>query len=244
MNSLHDVNMHTAASAAAYMCGGDDFGPAGAVADFTATLFAQAVAQASVYCEASSAAQNYANANVNAFQAAEAWLAAYTEAFANSTICNKCEYYEQSWGYVEQYVFLEAVGNASYSVRSSHLCIYPSRALEGPLDAERSLCPIAATIQRCVLEPVSSNARMGFFLICKAICHMCVLTRRFLQLSGYTEATSPRQFIGAVGEFQDTLEAAVAAAYGSALVGEISPPPFRQDPSLNSIDKLQGSVNV
>jgi hypothetical protein len=114
-----------AAEVAAYVCGGEGFASFEEAAAETAALFAQAVAQASVYCEASGdGTSSYANANIYSVQIAEAWLAAYTEAFASSNICNKCEIYDWSWGYVEKYVFLEAVANASATVRAPlRLCI-------------------------------------------------------------------------------------------------------------------------
>jgi hypothetical protein len=123
--ALHDVAMRAAAAdVAAYLCQGLAFTSDEEAAAETATRFAQAVAQASVYCEVSGDSTSYyAHANKYAVQTAEAWLAAYNEAFASSNSCIKCEYYQQSWGYVEQYVFLEVVANASTAVRAPLACV-------------------------------------------------------------------------------------------------------------------------
>jgi hypothetical protein len=115
--------MHAEAAAVAkFACGGEGYVSAEAAAEATATLFAQAVAQASVKCEASGDTKFYANANAYAVQTAEGWLTAYAEAFAKASVCKKCDAYAASWGYVEKYVFLEAVASASATVRPLIIC--------------------------------------------------------------------------------------------------------------------------
>jgi hypothetical protein len=111
------VCMHAAANSAAVICGGGSEASAEAAAKATATLFAQAVAKASVYCEASGDTSFYANANAYAVQTAEGWLTAYAEAVASAAVCDKCKAYAKSYGYVKEYVFLKAVASASAKVR-------------------------------------------------------------------------------------------------------------------------------
>jgi hypothetical protein len=110
------VPMHAAAAAGAYLCSETGTATAETTAQATATLFAEAVARASVFCEGDTP-----KASVLATQAAEDWLEAYAEAFAQSSVCNTCESTVSSWGYVAKYVFLEAVASASAIVRLPHL---------------------------------------------------------------------------------------------------------------------------
>jgi hypothetical protein len=109
--------MHAAVEVAAYVCGGEGYASVEAAAEATATLFAQAVAQASVYCEGSGDTKLYAEAHAKAVETAEGWLKAYAEAFASASVCGVCDAYAESWGYVEKYVFLKAVAEASAKVR-------------------------------------------------------------------------------------------------------------------------------
>jgi hypothetical protein len=111
------LHMHAAAAAGAYLCSETGTATAETAAQATATLFAEAVARASVFCEAEGDTAFYAKADVLATQAAEDWIEAYAEAFAESSVCNTCASTVSSWGYVAKYVFLEAVASASATVR-------------------------------------------------------------------------------------------------------------------------------
>ena len=48
---------------------------------------------------------------------------AYAQAFADASVCDKCEAFALSWGYVEEYVFLKAVAEAKATVRICQLHI-------------------------------------------------------------------------------------------------------------------------
>jgi hypothetical protein len=112
--------MHAAAAAGAYLCSETGTATAETAAQATATLFAEAVARASVFCEGDTAFYT-PKASVLATQAAKDWLDAYAEAFAETSVCNTCESTVSSWGFVAKYVFLEAVASASAIVRLPHL---------------------------------------------------------------------------------------------------------------------------
>lgn len=56
------------------------------------------------------------HAKSSATAAAEVWVAAYAEAFAGAGDCDKCSAYAESFGYVEQEVFLKAVAEAEVKV--------------------------------------------------------------------------------------------------------------------------------
>lgn len=108
--------LHTAATAAAFICGTGS-ADAHAVASATASAFAKAVASASVYCELSGDATGRANAHANAYIKAEKWLTAYADAFALAVQCEHCESFAYSWAYVQKHVFLEAMASADATVR-------------------------------------------------------------------------------------------------------------------------------
>jgi hypothetical protein len=59
-----------------------------------------------------------------------------------------------------------------------------------------------------------------------------------LQLSAYTEATTPQQLIAAVEAYQDAVETAAATAYASTLTGAIASPPCLHNPCVNATDEV------
>jgi hypothetical protein len=103
-----------AAGAAKYLC--DDYGDPYAIAESTASAFAEAVAYAAASCVLIGDATANAHASANAKAQAEIWVTSYFDAWASASDCKKCDAYASSWGYIQKYVFLEAVANAEVKV--------------------------------------------------------------------------------------------------------------------------------
>jgi hypothetical protein len=82
----------------------------------TASAFAQAVASATAECILSGDATASAFASAEAKAKAEIWVASYFDAFAAATNCETCEAWAGSWGYIEKWVFLEAIAKAQVKV--------------------------------------------------------------------------------------------------------------------------------
>lgn len=136
-----DQSLCAAGNAAAYMCGeGEGSATAEATAEATATLFAKAVAEASASCDICGEGSGYANAYAKATAVAEEWLVAYAEAFSQASVCNKCDAFAQSWGYVEEYVFLKAVAESKATVSSCQ-----SHNMRQALSAVFSVCCLDLT---------------------------------------------------------------------------------------------------
>jgi hypothetical protein len=55
-------------------------------------------------------------ASAEAKAQAEVWVSAYFAALAEATTCTKCEAWADSLGYIEKYVFLEAIAKAEIKV--------------------------------------------------------------------------------------------------------------------------------
>jgi hypothetical protein len=107
-----------AVNARQHICGSGNL-TSTAIAEATAEAFALAVATASAECELNGTAQAYVNADAKAEARANVWLEAYASAFASASVCDNCEAYASSWGYVSKHVFLEAVAEVSVQVSKS-----------------------------------------------------------------------------------------------------------------------------
>lgn len=110
--------MYAAAQARAYIC--DGAGSVDAIAAETASAFALAVASASVDCRLEGDASVHVDAKASAYAQAEIWAAAYFNAYAFGTNCETCDAFAESYGYIEKYVFLQAVADAEVKVCCMH----------------------------------------------------------------------------------------------------------------------------
>jgi hypothetical protein len=103
-----------ATSAAAFAC--DGTGSASSIARQTAGAFALAIAGSAGGCVLAGDASAKVYASAQARSKAEVWLSAYFEAIALAATCGKCEAFTTSWGYIEKWVFLEAIAKAEFKV--------------------------------------------------------------------------------------------------------------------------------
>jgi hypothetical protein len=103
-----------AASAAAFAC--DGTGSAEAIATQTAKAYAAAVASATVTCVLAGDATASVKASAQARARAEIWISAYFDAISFAATCETCQSWASAWGYIEKWVFLEAVAKAEVRV--------------------------------------------------------------------------------------------------------------------------------
>jgi hypothetical protein len=110
--------MHAVHDAAAFACGDEGFGDGKFVGNATATVFAAATASATAYCKASGDANFKVDISAESTQEVETWLTAYAQSVAEAGICNVCDSYVHSWGYISQEIFLRA-----YAVAAAKVCL-------------------------------------------------------------------------------------------------------------------------
>jgi hypothetical protein len=103
-----------AASAAAFAC--DGTGSAASVAKATASAYAAAVASVTATCVLAGDATASVKASAEARAKAEVWVSAYFDAIASAATCGTCKAWASSWGYIEKWVFLEAIAKAEVKV--------------------------------------------------------------------------------------------------------------------------------
>jgi hypothetical protein len=104
------------ADASAYICDSGTKKTDVQIAEETAEAFAVAVASASAQCDLQGTTNAYVNAHAQAKAAAEVFVQAYAAAWASAGDCEKCGAFVGSFGYVEKYVFLEAVASTGFNV--------------------------------------------------------------------------------------------------------------------------------
>jgi hypothetical protein len=100
--------------AAAYVC--DGTGSSEEAAYATASAYAAAVASVVANCVLAGDASASVKAAADARARAEVWVSAFFDVVAQATDCEKCEAWASSWGYIEKYVFLEAIAQAGVRV--------------------------------------------------------------------------------------------------------------------------------
>jgi hypothetical protein len=113
-----------AKQAAAYICDGS--GSSEEAASATASAYAAAVASVVAECVLAGDASASVKATADARAKAEVWVLAYFDAVAQASDCEKCEAWAASWGYIEKWVFLEAIAQAEVNVcyhLAKKLCI-------------------------------------------------------------------------------------------------------------------------
>jgi hypothetical protein len=55
-------------------------------------------------------------ASAEARARAEIWISAYFDAISSAATCGTCQAWAQAWGYIEKWVFLEAIAKAEVNV--------------------------------------------------------------------------------------------------------------------------------
>ena len=114
---------YAAATAAAFVCGGDGSADAEAAARATAKAFAIATAEVSGKCELAGDAEGSISAYAGAVVEGAVWVEAYAEALASAVSCGKCDSFAESWAYIGKEVFLKAVAETEASVCSSEFTL-------------------------------------------------------------------------------------------------------------------------
>jgi hypothetical protein len=106
-----------AASVSAYLCNGS--GTAAGAAQAATSAYAAAVVSAVASCILVGDASVKVSALANARVKAEAWVSAHFDAITSAVDCEPCGEvtdFAYSWGYINKYVFLEAIATASVKV--------------------------------------------------------------------------------------------------------------------------------
>lgn len=105
-----------------YLCDGKTktTGNPEVIATDTATVWAEAVAAASIDCAITGTGSVKANAHAKAQEAARVWLEAYAVAVSKAEVCGKCTSYAKAQVAIHKEVLLKAVAEVNISVEKTN----------------------------------------------------------------------------------------------------------------------------